>query len=339
MALGLGRSAWQKQSTTWAKSSIRCATKVATALLIVVTLVGAGCSHPQAPQNATPAAPPATTTRASPTQAHGAPVGIIVERWQSQVTTIGVIDLIDHKTGRYSPYASFPVGHTVGDEPAGPDYALSDDFSRYSDTRNAHAGWVDRSGTFTDVNANTPTPNPFDPPASSFQDLGFDRPGNFYYAETRYSGSPPKYDVRRLLFKVARGVTQGPGQQLGELDDQQGLALDFKGEVPQNPDECFPTGAAQWLSQDEYLGVIDSTTLVRVTESSCGRGVVSLLPVSNGSDVYHPVPSPDGTQLAFKRGTNELWIVDVSGHGGPRQVTVTGINKEELADYYPIRWK
>jgi len=287
-------------------------------------MLGTGCSHRQAQQNATPA------------QAQVAPVGIIVEEWHAEVTTVGVID---PETGRYAPYARFPVGHAVDDEPAGPDYALSDDFSRYSDTRNDHAGWVDRRGTFTDVNANTPKSSPFDPPASSFDDLGFDRPGNFYYVETLYSGTPPKYDVHRPLFKVARGVTQGPGEQLGELGDQQGLVLDFNGEMPQNPSECFPKGAAQWLNQHVYVGVIDRTNLVRVTDSSCSDPAVSLLPTSNGSDIHHPVPSPDGTRVAFKRGTNELWIVDVSGHGTPRQVTVTGINKEELADYYPIRWK
>ena len=306
---------------------------VATTLVIGASLVTVGCSQQQ--QKTTPAAPP-TASETAPAVA----TGIIVEKWQPQSVIIG---MIDPTTGKYTQYTTFAASINKFDPNSdGPDYKLSRDFTRYSlvvhlPGGREHAGWVDRNGVVTDVNAKVPKVNASGSVSPSFYDVGFDSAGNFYYAayDPDTTGIPE-------TFELPNGATEGGEPLRDRTPIGSGNAgvhwqFDGNGELQLYHTECAPS-SGNWLNSEEYLEAENfsggGTQLYK--SKVCGGDRVALLPATYNSVIVDPVGSPDGTQVAFKRGTDELWVVDATGNGTPRQMKVTGI---DLADYRVIRWK
>lgn len=348
LASGHHRNRPKPLASLWPSSS-RIACRIATTWLIVASLLAPGCS--QHSPTITPAPPPASETELNsrwlPTP--GMATGIIVEKWQPQSLIIGTIDPL---TGAYRHYVTFAASVDKFDpRSAGPDYKLSQDFTRYSLTLSSErpggsnrVGWVDRKGTFTEVNTTTPQSVPFDGPAPYFDDIGFDRAGNFYYLATYFGPNlyNPKITGGQDMIEVPNGATQG-GQPLrdrtpiGNGDSGTYWEFDGNGEMQVYGAGCGQSG--NWLNPDEFLTVGDisasaSTQLYKA--KVCGADRVPLLPATYDSVILNPVASPDGSQVAFKRGTQELWIVDATGSGSPRKLNLTGIN---LAEYRVIRWK
>jgi hypothetical protein len=295
----------------------------------------AGCSHQHHK-----AAPPSSPVFRPPPPAVA--TGIIVEKWQPQSVIIG---MIDPTTGDYTDYATFTASVAKFDLNAdGPDYKLSEDFTKYSTILHLpgginHAGWVDRNGVTTDVNANVPKLTAFGYASPDFYDVGFNRAGNFYYSDydPNNTGAPE-------IFELPAGSTEG-GQPvrdrtpIGPGTGNVNWQFDGNGELQLYRADCAPSG--NWLTPDQYLQVqnfsVGGSTYSQLFKSKvCSNEQVALLPASNSAVILDPAGSPDGTQVAFKRGPQELWVVDANGNGTPRQVNVNSIN---LADFRVIRWR
>ena len=118
--------------------------------------------------------------------------------------------MIDPTTGDYTDYATFTASVAKFDlNSDGPDYKLSEDFTKYSTILHLpgginHAGWVDRNGVATDVNANVPKLTAFGYASPDFYDVGFNRAGNFYYSDydPNNTGAPE-------IFEVPAGSNEG----------------------------------------------------------------------------------------------------------------------------------
>ena len=194
----------------------RLAKAVAINLLLCASLI-AGCSHQHHK-----AAPTTSPVFRPPPPAVAS--GIIVEKWQPQSVVIG---MIDPTTGDYTDYTTFAASVAKFDLNAdGPDYKLSEDFTKYSTVLHLpgginHAGWVDRNGVTTDANANVPKLTAFGYASPDFYDVGFNRAGNFYYSDydPNNTGAPE-------MFELPSGATEGgtpirdrtpigPGSEIG----------------------------------------------------------------------------------------------------------------------------
>jgi hypothetical protein len=252
--------------------------------------------------------------------------------------------MIDPTTGKYTQFTTFRVSVGKFDPSSpGPDYKLSEDFTRYSLVVHRpgadHAGWADRRGVVTDVNVNVPKVNSLGYVSPSFYDIGFDRTGNFYYsAYDPNAAGPPE------VFEVPSGATEGGEPLRDRAPIESGGAgfswqFDGNGELQLYRTDCGPSG--NWLNSNEYLEVQNfsgggSQLFKSKVSKVCGNDRVGLLPSDYSSVIADPVGSPDGTQVAYKRGAKELWVVDAMGNGAPRKLEVTGV---DLADYRVIRWK
>lgn len=249
-----------------------------------------------------------------------------------------VIGYIDPSTGRYSEFASFNLLNDTVNDAQRLDIKLSPDFTRYAVTRQVsggsgahvyHAGWVDLDGNFVDVNADSPiNPGPFDGQPATFEVIGFDGEGNLYYRML----SPDN-----VAFKLLNGKTSGPEALPEDPFGPGRIIRDGAGQLVSSAVGCM---YAEWLSPTDYIGVANGNQthgrqIYRVNipggppapfagdcETEAG---VPLLPTENTSLISYPVVSPDGTEIAFVRNDNELWIVDSMGENPPRQVTLVGI--------------
>lgn len=313
-----------------------CLAKVIGINFTICASLVAGCSQ----QQHRAAAPTPPVFRPPPP---AVATGIVVEKWQPQSVIIG---MIDPTTGDYTDYTTFAASVAKFDLNAeGPDYKLSEDFTKYSTVLHLpgginHAGWVDRNGLVTDVNTNVPKLTAFGYASPDFYDVGFNRAGNYYYSDydpNNTTGAPE-------IFELPSGATEG-GQPIrgrtpiGPGNGTINWQFDGNGELQQYRPDCTPSG--NWLTPDEYLQVqnfsVEGSTYSQLFKTKvCGGEGVALLPVTHSSVVLDPAGSPDGTQVAFKRGMNELWVVDATGDGIPRQVNVNSI---DLADFRVIRWR
>lgn len=272
------------------------------------------------------------------------PSGLMVE--SIEVPHSVVIGFIDPKSGQYSRYATFDVGNVIslpspnihiGDQQGGDDH-LDPDIKRYAVVRTVndaqHAGWVDTSGVFTDVNADSGIPGPFGGPPASYEANSFDGFGNFYYGELNGNND-------QRVFKLPKGQTRG-GTFIGETfaGGTTGLIRQGNGEVTIGKAGC---NTQNYLTPDEYLTVAKDNGQIYKSSvandpglGSCGDGETPLLPTTNTSYVDDPIASPDGRQVVFKRGHTELWVVDASGSGLPQRIDTGSL---DLSLYRLIGWK
>jgi hypothetical protein len=273
--------------------------------------------------------------------------GFIVESIEEPHSV--VIGFIDPTSGAYSRYSAFDVGSAsslpsntleMGDM-QGSDRHLAPDLDRYAATMQVngteHAGWIDKNGTFTDVNAGSGTPGPFGgSPAPYVADV-FDGAGNFFYGEVGE-------DNNQQVYKVANGQTSG-GTLFGQTISYSttGLTRTGTGEIVIAPRGC---NTENYLNPSQYLIVAKTKHQIYKSNvaddpglGSCGDGGdggTPLLPTNNTSYVDDPIANSDGSKIAFKRGSKELWVVDTTGTGTPEKIGSSGL---DLTFYRLIGWK
>lgn len=194
-----------------------CLAKVIGINFTICASLVAGCSQ----QQHRAAAPTPPVFRPPPP---AVATGIVVEKWQPQSVIIG---MIDPTTGDYTDYTTFAASVAKFDLNAeGPDYKLSEDFTKYSTVLHLpgginHAGWVDRNGLVTDVNTNVPKLTAFGYASRTSMTLDSTAPGIIITRITtriillvplrssNYRAAPPKVDNR-----FAAEHLLGPGTAL-----------------------------------------------------------------------------------------------------------------------------
>ena len=237
-----------------------------------------------------------------------------------------VVGYIDPTSGRYSQGATLNISPQSFSPTDRGTVRLAPDWSRYAVTRSigdvAHAGWVDPQAKFIDVNAQTPVPGEG---SVSFDAIGFDGMGNFFYRMTQNDQS--------TIYKLPNGQTSG-GEAVSYLPSGADTVFrrDGAGRLVEVP-SC-PTFAANWVSPTDYLHVSgDGTQIFRTSVAEtpglrdCDTPVgTPVLPPTNTSQVSNPVASPDGMKVAYLRDGGELWVVDAKGGGNPTRINVSGID-------------
>lgn len=323
--------------------------RVTVVLMLLVAIFGTGCSSSRNTTTPDSNSGPVEATQSDQGGAPSPPTpaapssGLVVETFDLPNTV--TIGLIDASSGVYSEYASFPIGPSQvvsnQDRNWNVDFALSRDLARYATYATedgvVHAGWVDASGNFTDVNAGAGPPDAFGGAAPHFSPVGFDKQGNFFYeAGTSGPGNAGTF------YKLQKGSTSNP-EVVGQRNTAgpQKLGLDGNGEMVVYTYECFQRVA--WLNPAEYLHVVGDAQIYRTAvadapgiggcDSPTGR---PLLPETNTSFVSNPVASPDGTRVAFLLGGDSLYIVDADGSTRPSPVNVSGVN---LGNAHIVAWK
>lgn len=319
----------------------RGAVAVAVCFVLIAASACGTKSHDSASQSTTVPSSTSSTT-VTPTKTLNLPdpapaviKGIVVGSFADESTpTIGSIDPV---TGRYSRFVTFEM-RPFGIKRSIAATEFSPDFTRVATNRAfgqvQHAGWIDIASDFIDVNADSPMPGPFDDAdLMSFEAIGFDGAGAFYYRKSKPEGGSG-------IVKVPAGQTSGgePAEITGASwwqytrDGNGALHLGF---------DCVPSDLDPWISPTEYVTADGNQINRRLVDApgSCGSpGETPLLPATNTSDISEAVPSPDGQQVAFRRNGSELWIVSALGGGTPRQLNVTGIDLSD-GNNHVMGWK
>lgn len=250
------------------------------------------------------------------------------------------IGLIDPDTGVYSARVTFDVTNWQRALPS-VDLGLSPDFTKFAVTmgvgKQLHAGWVDTTGKFTDVNLGE-TLDDFEG-VEAFEAVGFDQSGDFFYIK--------QTNTNKDVYKVPAGATSG-----GQMIQSQSLlpAVPWRhGNGSIVFDGVDRAGVAVsgclrdvgWLAPDTYLVVSRDHQIYKSNVAnaegiaSCGDGKgIPLLPATNTTFVKDPKGSPDGTRVAFVRhlgggasgDVGELYIVSADGSATPEKVNLRGVN-------------
>lgn len=320
------------------RSNLKCRKHAAALMSSLALLSGpalSGCSpsnedppppssSPMATSSST-AQPSATATPARPTP----PVGIVV---QSHIDGFEPeIGVIDPTTGEYTEIATF-------DLPAGTS-GLSDsyprnvtetapDYQRLAITTREGAGWMDRFGKFTNVNAEA-APGPFGGSAATYRAIGFNGRGDFFYERSHA-------DSGREVYRLPSGQT-GTGLKEPTTDLLAAwITRDGNGELVMGSTACL-IAPGSWVSPTEYVFGEESTPIygtsgkgTQIYRTSTATGAcasdqsTALLPEANTSQVSNPIVSPDGASVAFLRNRDEIWITNTTGGAEPRQLVVKG---------------
>jgi len=275
----------------------------AVALGVAALLVGCSNSGPGA-TGENPAPPPS---------------GIVVVSFEEPSSP--VVGFIDPSSGRYLQGATLNIAPRSFGPADRRSIRLAPDWSRFAISRQVgdvlHAGWVDPQARFTDVTESASG-------STSFEALGFDAMGNFFY---RADGD------RAAIFRVPSGQTSA-AVPVGYLPAVENTVFQRDGSGRLVDVSACPTFAADWITPTDYVHVsADGTQLFRTNIGDtpglvdCGAPVgTPLLPPGDRAQVSNPVASPDGTTVAYLRNDTELWTVDATGQAPPTRVNVSGID-------------
>ena len=278
------------------------------------------------------------------------PEGIIVTYTDKTRDGAVVVGQINPKTGEYEDYRVFEIPNGV--TPGGiiePEYhALSEDYSRLAATKSVngqtHAGWIDDSGTFVDVNEGE-IGSDFDG-GRGYAGRGFDHSGAFYYGENAdgrgvddatYKLAPQETDSSKAVMLPQRKPYDEPNSDP--------VLNWFTGEIVwmDEADWC-QTDIHQRVTLDSYLYADDTQLYLmpygyQSTAVECTSDTgIPLLPETNTNEVSEPVMSEAGTEVAFKlrdgQGYTKLYTVTADGRGTPMLIpAITGINLQNVILY------
>lgn len=257
---------------------------------------------------------------------------------------------VDPDSGQYSEAATFtvPTGLSTGGYPA---LAASPDLTKFavSSMTGGHsaAGWIDSAGQFTSVTP-TVTPGPFGGNAPSYNAIGFDKAGNFYYKQ---NAQGQRYTE---VYRVAAGSTSDPQPvtlPAPGAADSGAVLLNSDGTL------LFGCGGTPggWLNADTWVMAIAPGTQIAkgaITRGKTGcptmaaKDEVTLLPTANTAMVHDPVANSDGTKVAFmyddpdrvKHNFPTMYIVGTDGHSQPTVVNLSESDAKKLTGATLLRW-
>lgn len=252
------------------------------------------------------------------------------------------IGVIDPTTGAYAEIATFDLPSvTSGLSNSFPRNVvqMAPDYQRLAITTREGAGWMDRLGKFTNVNTEA-APGPFGGTAATFEAIGFNGRGDFFYERS-------DADSGRVVYRLPFGQT-GPGIKEPTTDLLAAwITRDGSGELVMASTACL-IAPGSWISPTEYVFAEESTSIygtssrgTQIYRTSTATGAcdesTALLPESNTSQVSNPIVSPDGASVAFLRNREEIWITNTTGGAEPRQLVVTGTSLD-FSDANLIGW-
>lgn len=317
--------------------------------MLIVSLLAVGCSREESiatVSSETTMAPPssseesieaAPTTFPSRDQIHG----IVIARVGDNE-----IVLLDPDTGNYKRIGVLPPGTDANSRKD-----LSPDFQKIATRQRVnnmyHAGWLDTNGSFTDMTPELATDDFGSNRAA--KSLGFDQKNRFYWQIDEFSDSS-SYPSNSKFYRVDADNPTGPHEEVTQAEAasrRNGYSSTRAADGSLNPPDCV-RDAYSSLAPDTYFSVISSggnsspsnrgRQIVRTTTavSAAGECVndkeTPLLPDTSQITVTQPVPSPDGSKVAFFATTGALYIVD--GFGKSRPVKVL----DSLPDSAMLEW-
>lgn len=305
--------------------------------LLVIT---ASCSRsdadgmPENPVSGSPSISPVEVLPTGSTKTDGSTVivgsslggesGILVGQYSTGIITLGIIDPFSGAYSRYREFDTTKIGRGSPDFKLG----LSPDFSKLAVSTKVnglgHAGWIDESGDFTDVNLNENL-DPFGGNQNN-QSVGFDAQGNFYYTRLNEDGGKDVMRVRDGKAANAEFVlSEGIAPALPYRTSDGGISFDNF--------SCFGTAYdIDFVSSTVYLTAVGKQIFKAAVANvegfgSCGDGDgVPILPSSNNVAVSSPLASPTGDKVSFVHGGRDLYIVDSEGKTPPTKLPVQGLD-------------
>ncbi|CAM2905907.1 hypothetical protein [Skermania piniformis] len=209
-----------------------------------------------------------------------------------------------------------------------------------------HAGWVDRSGKFTDVTAAVSGTNDFRPPAKH-EPFGFDRAGNYYYTDrAAETGYPP---ILRVAIERPDAATD-----TGSTYNASGFRGDYvwtangelwtkdRGPLPSGYTYCTLSNRVYWIDDHRFVAgdglgsnlYVGELSAIRDEGSSCTNGATKLLPEGAALRLGDAVANPAGDSIAFYADTRDfsgIYRVPVSG-GAPVRTVLTGDVIEDFGE-------
>ncbi|WAH97589.1 hypothetical protein [Arthrobacter sp. MMS18-M83] len=281
------------------------------------------------------------------------------------------VDAIDPATGAAGTVATFVspdtsisidpeiVEMTYGSSPMGR-AMFSPDFHRVVAVKKTsaaavHVGWLDTTGTFTDVSAATNTTSGSATVTADDTPM-FGTDGTFYFAR-REAGVGPK--KQPTIVKVPNGLT-GPATAMKTLSPDEGVnyfvnpdgtlvGVQYGGGTFQENGAGVGGFVVQdWINSTEYVAVdFSQSGIYRVKAKPRSKSDLMDSP-TDGIALFQPtdrtpsytVVSPDGASVAFlsmapNSGSHELYTVGSAGGGTPKKVPASAVpNKAKL-----IGWK
>ncbi|MCU1640338.1 MAG: hypothetical protein JWN03_613 [Nocardia sp.] len=331
-----------------AESHGRLSTILAISTLIIAFTAGcsASSSTPKPSLTASSSTPGPTSISATATGTTSAvppaTSGILTQSFVG-TGSVGHVNygFIDPGSGKYSQVASFDVSTCANTCDTGNTLSVSPDLKRFAFTKKVDghdsAGWIDASGTFTNV---TPASalGPFGGTQPDFESIGFDGASNFYY---RQPGSPVDN-----YYEIPAGATSNPQAVAhGHLG---GPYLNYDGTI------VFPTadcGTLIWLGGPNKVIDAKDTQVYRsdvvkdpATNCFTASNRTPLLPTTNTAVLTNPVSNHDGTQIAFKyldpqgTGQTSVYVITVDGSSPPKKLDLPTITNAQLSSMTLMKW-
>ncbi|WP_125078778.1 hypothetical protein [Mycobacterium sp. P7213] len=197
------------------------------------------------------------------------------------------------------------------------------------------AGWINNNGHFTAASPSVEL-GPFGGTAPSFESVGFDGAGNFYFRST------PTPQGSSELYRLPAGSTT----DAQKIDAPTGTIT-----PPLNYDGTMLFGCSgqpQWLGQNAVavkmsLVQIGKSAVTGADDHGCPTfgPPIGLLPDTNTSPVHEPVAAPDGSRVAFKYQDTEsfeLYIVAADGASQPTKVQLSDIAADQFSRSIMMGW-
>ncbi|MBY4128042.1 hypothetical protein HQO83_06535 [Rhodococcus fascians] len=232
--------------------------------------------------------------------------GYVIAWTEPGTVNVGTIDPV---TGKYAGGRVFDVGDfavasnapTTDDQSyfrrlVSPDYKYA--YAQRLVDGDAHVGWVDTRGNFTDVTAAVSGPRTDLSGPPNVNGHGFDRLGNFYYSSS---------DGRNVVvYRLPPGSTTGAVEVHGAEGFLVNPHITPDGTLNFNILGCFPRGTVGFLT-DGYVWSDGEQILRRsgvppaASQSiyGCAVGDTELLPPRNTSKVFTPVANQAEDRIAF----------------------------------------